>query len=159
MRRTIVPALALFLFAGCIAGRLPTLRTDQIQVRSVGVAGLTLAVRLIATNERHSETIHLDALRVRARIGGTDYGEVDVPQSVDLPPNEPVTIETDIVVPVGNLPELALLAMSGPVPYQLEGSAHVENVGWTVDFTYDGEVPQQQILEAATPVIPFGLLP
>lgn len=159
MRRTIPAALALVLLAGCFGGQLPSLRTDQIEVRGIGLQGLTLGVRLIATNDSHDETITVDSLRVHITVANQDLGTVDVPQAVDLPPNQPVIIETDVTAPVMSLPELALAAAGGPVPYHLEGRAHVQNIGWTVDFAYDGYVPQQQIVNAATPAIPFGLLP
>lgn len=147
------------LLSGCIAGQLPTVRTDQIEVRGIGLEGLTLAVRLVITNERHSDTIHLDALRVHVTVADQDLGVVDVPEAVDLPPNEPVIIESDVSVPVTSLPDLALAAAGGPVPYHLDGRAHVLNIGWTVDFEYDGDIPQNQIMGAAVPAIPFGLLP
>lgn len=152
-------ALALLFATGCIAGHLPTLRTDQIDVRSIGPTGLTLGVRLVATNDHHDETIRVDALRVHVTVADQDLGTVDVPEQVDLPPNQPVLIESEVVAPVTSLPDLALAAASGPVPYHLEGRAHVLNVGWTVDFQYDGYVPQEQILGAAAPVLPFGLMP
>lgn len=147
------------LLSGCIAGQLPTVRTDQIEVRGIGLEGLTLSVRLVITNERHSDTIHLDALRVHVTVADQDLGVVDVPEAVDLPPNEPVIIESDVTVPVTSLPDLALAAAGGPVPYHLDGRAHVLNIGWTVDFEYDGDIPQNQIMGAAVPAIPFGLLP
>ncbi|MCB9591164.1 MAG: LEA type 2 family protein [Sandaracinaceae bacterium] len=159
MRRTILPLAAMVLLSGCIAGQLPTVRTDQIEVRGIGLEGLTLAVRLVITNERHSDTIHLDALRVHVTVADQDLGVVDVPEAVDLPPNEPVIIESDVSVPVTSLPDLALAAAGGPVPYHLDGRAHVLNIGWTVDFEYDGDIPQNQIMGAAVPAIPFGLLP
>lgn len=159
MRRTIPPVLALLFASGCIAGHLPSVRTDQIDVRGIGATGLTLGVRLVATNDHHDETIRVDALRVHVTVADQDLGVVDVPEQVDLPPNQPVIIDSEVNAPVTSLPELALAAASGPVPYHLEGRAHVLNVGWTVDFQYDGFVPQEQILGAAAPALPFGLMP
>ena len=157
MTRWLSPALSTFLLVGCIAGHLPTVRTDQIVVSDIGVQGLSLEVRLIATNERHSETIHVDALRVHVTVADQDLGVVDVAESWDLPPNQPVSMASEITVPVANLPGLALTAASGPVPYHLEGRAHVQNIGWTVDFEYDGQIPQQQLMNAAGSALPFGL--
>jgi len=145
------------MLTGCIAGQLPTVRTDQIAVRGIGVQGLSLEVRLVANNERHSETIHVDALRVHVTVGDQDLGVVDVAESWDLPPNQPIAMSSEVTVPVANLPGLALMAASGPVPYHLEGRAHVQNIGWTVDFEYDGQIPQQQLMEAAGSALPFGL--
>ena len=157
MRRVLIPALSLVVLSGCIAGSLPTVRTDRIDVNEVGLQGLALGVRLIATNERHSDTIRIDALRVHVTVADQDLGQVDVAESWDLPPNQPVAMETEVMVPVMDLPSLALAAAQGPVPYHLTGRAHVENVGWTVDFEYDGVVPQEQLLDAAVPALPFGL--
>lgn len=155
MTRSMVP-MAFLVLTGCISGSLPTIRTDRIDVSGVSTQGLTLDVRVIANNERHSGTIHIDALRVHVILAGRDLGTLDLPESVDLPPNQPVAMDTQVTVPIDNLPELALTAASGPVPYHIDGRAHVENIGWTVDFSYDGEVPQQQIIDAAAGALPFG---
>ncbi len=157
MRRVLIPALSMFLLVGCIAGHLPTIRTDQIAVRGIGVQGLTLDVRLVATNDHHNETIRVDALRVHVTVAEQDLGVVDIAESWELPPNQPIAMSSEVTVPVVNLPGLALSAASGPVPYHLEGQAHVANIGWTVDFEYDGQIPQQQLIEAAGSALPFGL--
>ena len=157
MRRVLIPALSTVLLVGCIAGHLPSVRTDQIAVRGIGVQGLTLDVRLVATNDHHDETIRVDALRVHVTVADQDLGMVDVAEAWDLPPNQPIAMSSEVTVPVANLPGLALTAASGPVPYHLEGRAHVANIGWTVDFEYDGEIPQQQLINAAGSALPFGL--
>ena len=156
MRRALVPGLSLFLMS-CIAGHLPTVRTEQILVSGVGLQGLNLEVRLTATNDHHDELIHIDALRVHVTVADQDLGTVDVAESWDLPPNQPVRMETEVVVPVANLPALAMSAAGGALPYHVNGQAHVSNVGWTVDFEYDGQIPQQQLLDAAGQALPFGL--
>ena len=152
----LVPVAALAL-SGCVAGLLPTLRTERIDVAGVGLQGLTLRVRLSATNERYAGTIGVDTLRVNVTVGGQNLGQVDVPGQWQLPPNQPVTLEADVRVPIQNLPALALQAATGPVPYHLEGNAHVQNLGWSVGFSYDGYVPPEQFLGAATPGLPFAL--
>ena len=154
--RAWIAGLALVALSGCITGHLPTLTTERIDVNGIDQRGIALHVRVIATNERHSETISIDALRVHVTVGDQDLGTVDVAHAWELPPNQPVLIETDILVPIANLPALAMQAASGPVPYHLDGRAHVLNLGWSVDFSYDGQITQQQILGAAMPALPFG---
>lgn len=146
---------ALFVCSGCVSQHLPTLRTQDITVAGLGPQGLTLHLRLTATNERYGGTIHIDALRVHVTVADMDLGIVDLPESWDLPPNEAVLMETDINVPIANLPALMLAGAAGPVPYHLEGNAHVQNIGWSVDFEYDGTIPQSQLIGAGASALPF----
>jgi len=159
MPRALLCVAALFAASGCISGSLPTVRTDRIEVQDVNQQGLALDVRVIATNERHDDVIRVDALRVHVTVADQDLGTVDVAESWELPPNQPVLMQTQVVVPVNNLPGLAMTAANGPVPYHLDGRAHVLNVGWTVEFSYDGEIPQEQLINAAAGALPFGFGP
>lgn len=159
MSRALICLAALLAASGCISGSLPTIRTDRIEVQDVNQQGLALDVRVVANNERHDDVIRVDALRVHVTVADQDLGTVDVAENWELPPNQPVLMETQIVVPVANLPGLAMTAANGPVPYHLSGRAHVQNIGWTVEFSYDGEIPQHQLIDAAAGALPFGLSP
>ena len=154
-RALLVGALALLALSGCVQQHLPTLRTQDITVTGLDQQGLTLHLRLTATNERYGGTIRVDTLRVHVTVADMDLGVVDLPGTWDLPPHEPVLMEADVTVPVSNLPALAMAGASGPVPYHLEGNAHVQNIGWSVDFSYDGHIPQEQLIGAGASAIPI----
>jgi hypothetical protein len=145
---------ALVVSSGCVAGYLPSLRTERVDIAGMQSGGLTLRIRLSATNDRYHDTIVVDSLQVHVVVNGQDLGTLEHPQSWDLPPNQPVFLDADVTVPIQDLPSLALAAAAGPVPYELDGRAHVRNIGWSVDFRYAGHIPQEQFMGAAIPQIP-----
>lgn len=150
-------ALFAIVLSGCVSSYLPSLRTDRVDVAGVRTEGLTLRIRLAATNDRYHDTIVVDNLQVHVVVADQDLGTLERPESWQLPPNQPVFLDAEVTVPIHNLPDLAMRAASGPVPYELDGRAHVQNLGWSVDFRYTGHIPQEQFIGAAVNQIPIPI--
>jgi LEA14-like dessication related protein len=145
---------------GACGGRpqVPTVSPRSTQVTGVVTNGLNISMELLIHNPN---TYDLDVYAIQARVNaqGHDLGSVEHATTVRLTSGEWTPFSTQIVVPWGDLPSLALTTMMTPtIPYHVEGRVMVRGpAGYTVRVPYelDGTIPRDMLLRVpGIPSIP-----
>lgn len=145
---------------GCSKPEPPQLTPREAKVTAVGPTGMSVLVRVEATNPNR---IALSAQSVtgKAKLDGKwDLGTVTISQPVSLPPGVATMIDVPMTLPWTDLKTLGALASApGPVPYVVDGTVKVGGANINVDlpFTFTGTIAREEVMGAvlrSLPVIP-----
>ncbi len=150
--------MAAALLAGaCSKPEPPKLVPKEVSVTAVGPTGLSLLLRMEATNPNRI-TLSAQSIVAKAKLDGKwDLGTVTISRPIALPPNTPTMIDVPMTMPWTDVKALgALAAAPGPVPYVVEGTVTVGGERLHVDlpFSLSGTVTREQIVNAALKALP-----
>ena len=150
-------AVAALLAGACSKPEPPKLVPKEAMVTAVGVTGLSLLLRIEATNPNRV-TLSAQSVTGKARLDGKwDVGTVTISKPIVLPPNVPTMIDVPMTMPWTDVTALgALASATGPVPYVVEGTVSVGGEKLNVDlpFSISGTITREQIANAALRSLP-----
>lgn len=150
-------AFIALLGSACSKPEPPTLVPKEAKVTAVGPTGLSLLLRMEATNPNRV-TLSAQSVTGKATLDGKwDVGTVTISKPIALPPNVPTMIDVPLTLPWTDLNALGALATApGPVPYVVEGTVAVggERLNVNLPFRLSGTITREQIANAALKSLP-----
>ena len=150
-------AFATLLASACSKPEPPKLVPKEVKVTGVATTGLSLLLRMEATNPNRI-TLSAQSVTGKAKLDGKwDVGTVTIAKPIALPPNVPTIIDVPMTLPWTDMKALGALATApGPVPYLVEGTVTVGGERLNVDlpFTLSGTITREQIANAALKSLP-----
>jgi LEA14-like dessication related protein len=145
------------LTSACSKPEPPKLVPKEAKVTAVSPAGLSLLLRMEATNPNRV-TLSAQSVTGKAKLDGKwDVGTVTIAKPVVLPPNVPTMIDVPLTMPWKDVTVLGALATApGPVPYVVEGTVTVGGEKLNVDlpFSLSGTITREEIANAALRSLP-----
>jgi LEA14-like dessication related protein len=154
---TLLIAFLALLAVGCETPETPTIQPEKVTVTSATKEGLGIDVALQVTNPN---SIGLSVRKMKAKVildGTTELGTVDVPSKISLPKKSTTRVVIPAKVGWGAAAAVALAAANRPtIPFTVTGTANVggDNLNVDVPFTVNGELTRDQLMQAATSMIP-----
>ena len=129
--------MVVLLAGACSKPEPPKLVPKEAKVTAVGVTGLSLLLRMEATNPNRI-TLSAQSVTAKAKLDGKwDVGTITISKPVVLPPNAPTMIDVPLTMPWTDVSALgALASATGPVPYVVEGTVAVGGEKLNVDLPF-----------------------
>lgn len=150
-------AFSALLAGACSKPEPPTLVPKEAQVTAVSPAGLSVLVRMEATNPNRV-TLSAQSVTGKAKLDGKwDLGTVTITKPIVLPPNVPTMIDVPLTMPWKDMTTIGALASApGPVPYVIEGTVTVggEKLNVELPFSISGTITREQVVNAALRSLP-----
>lgn len=157
-RRVLFAGALAALFAGaCSKPEPPKLVPKEARVTAIGPAGLSVLLRMEATNPNRV-TLSAQSVTAKAKLDGRwDVGTVTITQPIVLPPSVPTMIDVPLAMPWADVTALGALATATrPVPYVVEGTVRVGGERLSVDlpFSLSGTITREELTSAALKALP-----
>lgn len=138
------------LISSCGRPQVPIVAPQSTQISGIQAGGLTVNLDLLIYNPNDYE-LSVRSLRAEVSAQGNDLGTVERPESFRLPAGQNTPFSTQVTVPWGDLPGLAITAILSPtIPYHVEGSVRVgserHRITVSVPFQMDGQLPRTTLL-------------